>query len=205
VTKQSRVSPRFFLVTTISRLCYLVVDIPEILEQGGAQRLAFLRYCVLSFSMEPMFVFLVEEFRLRPGHAAALALFDVFCARQAPARLPADEWLPPRELLVEAKIARIRAQWTQMQLPEPPDEESAIAVATPSRDLFDAIVHGVKQDAQGRLARLSSTYDPALTPEENLPGGKMTAGQRQFVENVWHPILKPRLVRAGFWRIVTVA
>ena len=72
------------------------------------------------------------------------------------------------------------------------------AVATPSRNLFDAIVRGVLQDAQGRLARMSSTYDPALTPEENLPGGKMSEGQRQFVENVWHPILKPQLVARGF-------
>jgi len=63
----------------------------------------------------------------------------------------------------------------------------------------------VQQDAQRRLTRISSTYDPTLTPEENLQGGRLNAGQRQFVENVWHPILKPRLVRAGFWRIATVA
>ena len=182
-----------------------MVDIPEILTKGGAQRLAFLRYCVLSFNVEPLFVFLVQEYRLRSSHAAALALFDVFCARHAPARLRADELLPPRELRVEAEVARIRAQWDQMQLPEPPDEESAIPVATPARDLFDAIVHGVLQDAKGRLARVSSTYDPARTPEENLPGGKMTEGQRQFVDSVWHPLLKPRLVAGGFWRIATVA
>ena len=182
-----------------------MVDITSILAKGGAQRLAFLRYCVLSFSVEPLFVFLAQEYRLRPSHAAALALFDVFCARQAPARLPAEEWLPPRALLVEAEITRIRAQWNQMQSPEPPDEESATPVATPSRNLFDAIVRGVQQDAQGRLARVSSTYDPARTPEENLPGGKLTQGQRGFVENVWHPILKPRLAAAGFWQIATVA
>ena len=186
-------------------LCYFVVDITEILERGGAPRHAFLRYCVLSMNMEPMFVFLAQEYRLRPGHAAALALFDVFCARQASARLRAYELLPPRELLVEAAIAGIRAQWTQMQSPEPPDEASAIRLATPSRNLFDAIVRGVLQDANGPLARVSSTYDPALTPEENLPGGKMSEGQRHFVENVWHPIVKPRLVAAGFWQIATVA
>ena len=182
-----------------------MIDIPEILTRGGAQRIAFLRYCVLSVSMEPVFVFLVQEYRLRPGHAAALALFDVFCARQAPARLPAHELLPPRELLVEAAIARIREQWTQMRAPEPPDEDSAISITTPLRNLFDAIVRGVQQDASGRLARLSSTYDPRLTPEENLPGGKLTAGQRYFVEKVWQPVVKPRLAGGGFWPIANIA
>lgn len=186
-------------------LCCFMVDIPEILAKGGAQRLAFLRYCVLSMSMEPVFVFLAGEYRLRPGHAAALALFDVFCAGQAAARLPAYELLPPRELLVEAAIVRIRTQWTQMQSPQPPDEESAIPNTTSPRNLFDAIVRGVWQDAQGRLALMSSTYDPVLTPEENLPGGKLTAGQRHFVEKVWHPVVRPRLVGVGFWQIATVA
>jgi hypothetical protein len=182
-----------------------VIDIGEILARGGAPRIAFLRYCVLSISMEPVFVFLAQEFRLRPGHAAALALFDVFCARQAPARLPASEFLPPRELLLEAAIAGIRAQWMQMQSPVPPDEDAALAVATPARTLFDAVSSGVRTDAHGRLAELSATYDPLLTPEENLPGRKINAGQRHFVERVWQPIVKPQLGRAGFWQIATVA
>ena len=183
-----------------------MADIAVILSQGGAQRLAFLRYCVLSFSMEPLFDFLVQEYRLRTSHAGALALFDVFCARQAPARLPAYELLPPRELSLESEIERLRAQWDGVQsAPESVEGEPAIALALPARELFDAIVRGIRQDAHGRLARMGSTYDPALTPEENLPGGKMTAGQRQFVDGVWHPVLKPRLVAAGFWRIATVA
>ena len=180
-----------------------MVDISEILTKGGGPRLDFLRYCVMSINMEPIFVFLVDEYRLRATRDAAVALFDVFCARQALARLSAYELLPPRELLVEAAIARIRAE--PVHPPESADDESAIAPATPSRNLFDAIVRGVRDDTHGRLARLSSTYDPALTPEENLPGGKMSAVQRQFVDNVWHPVVKPRLVAAGFWRIATVA
>ena len=182
-----------------------MIDIPETLTRGGAQRIAFLRYCVLSVSMEPVFVFLVQEYRLRPGHAAALALFDVFCARHAPARLRAHELLPPRELRVEAAVARIREQWTQMHLPEPPDEDSAISITTPLRNLFDAIVRGVQQDASGRLARLASNYDPLLTPEENLPGGKLTAGQRYFVEKVWQPVVKPGLAAGGFRAIANIA
>ena len=201
-----------------------MTDIFDILERGGPQRIAFLRYCVLSVSMEPMFVFLVQEYRYRSSHAAALALFDLFCARQAPARLAADDLLPPRELLVEAAIGRIRAEWMQMYGPKPPGEisyapqppgenpqaretpgaDSTAVFATPARELFDAIVRGLRQDAHGGLARIGSTYDPLLTPEENLPGGKLNAGQRYFVEGIWQPIVKPRLVAAGFWRIATI-
>jgi hypothetical protein len=51
---------------------------------------------------------------------------------------------------------------------------------------------------------VSATFDPQLTSEENLPGGKMTAGQRQFVEHVWQRIVKPRLTAGGFWQIETI-
>ncbi len=181
------------------------VNTAEILSRGGAPRIAFLRYCVLATRVEPLFVFLVQTYRLRPGHAAALALFDGFCARQAPARLGAIALLPPAELRLESAIAPVRAQWSQMQSPLAPDEDAAIAIATPPRHLFDAIVSGLTQDAQGPLARVCAAYDPRLTPEENLPGGKMTAGQRHFVEKVWNPVVKPRLVGAGFWQIADLA
>lgn len=182
-----------------------MVDLWKILDRGGAERLALLRYCVLSVTMEPLFVYLVQEYRYRPAHAAALALFDVFCAQQAPARLRAYELLPPRALRVQAAIAAVRAQWAQMQLAESPPEDTAVRIATPARTLFDEIERGVQQDASGRLARLRRAYDPQRTPEENLPGGKLNEGQRQFVERVWQPVVKPRLVAAGFWRVETVA
>jgi hypothetical protein len=35
---------------------------------------------------------------------------------------------------------------------------------------------------------------------ENLPGGRLSAGQRAFVETVWRPRVRPQLVAAGFWR-----
>jgi hypothetical protein len=92
-----------------------------------------------------------------------------------------------------------------MQAPEPPDEDSAVSIAVPLRNVFDAIARGVQQDGSGRLARLASTYDPLLTPEQNLPGGKLTAGQRYFVENVWQPLVKPRLAAGGFWPIANIA
>ncbi len=54
------------------------------------------------------------------------------------------------------------------------------------------------------IRRIRETYDPALEPVENLPGGKMTAGQRMFVERVWRPKLRPHLVQAGFLRVASI-
>jgi len=163
-----------------------------------------LRYCVISTRIEPLFFFLTDEYRLRPTHAAALALYDVFCAQTAPARLGTYELLPPRELTVSAAIARIREEWQQFHAPQVCEPPEPIDVRTPSRNLFDRIARGVRDDPAGRWARVSSDFDPRLTPQENLPGATMSAGQRHFVENVWHPVAKPRLVTAGFWQVATI-
>jgi hypothetical protein len=179
-----------------------MVDIEDLLNRGGAGRIALLRYCVMSIRMEPIVVFLAQEYRYRPSHAGALALFDLFCDEHAPARLEAYELLPPRQLGLRAALARVRAQWNQMKSPAPEDEEELIAVTTPARDLFDAVVRGLRGDA--RLTALRTSYDPQLTAQENLPGGKMTAGQRQFVEGAWNPVVKPRLTAAGFWQMSTI-
>jgi hypothetical protein len=179
-----------------------MVDIEDLLVRGGAGRIALLRYCVMSIRMEAVFIFLAQEYRYRPSHAGALALFDLFCGEHAPARLKAYELLPPRQLGLSAAVTRVREQWHQMQSPPPQDENDLIAVMTPARDLFDTIVRGLRGDV--RFTALGASYDPQLTPQENLPGGKMTAGQRQFVEGVWNPVVKPRLTAAGFWQMRTI-
>ena len=183
-----------------------MINLDDTLARGGAERLEFLRYCVLSISMEPLFVFLAGEYRLRATHAGALALYDVFCAGDAPARLPAYELLPPRELALAAEIARVRDRWLAAQAPRAPDEEeeSRSVAAWPSRALFDALVNGVRADTHKRLAAITASYDPQLTPHENLPGGTLSASQRQFVDRVWTPIVRPRLSAAGFWQVSTI-
>jgi hypothetical protein len=186
-----------------------VIDIDETLTRGGRERIDLLRYCVISQQMEPLFLFLATEYRLRPAHAAALALFDMFVAADAPARLAAYELLPPRELALGAEVAKIRERWTAMQAPaQPSDAEADGDVRTspswPPRMLFDTLVQGIRSDARGNLVALSGAYDPQLTPEQNLPGGKMSATHRQFVERVWQPIVRPRLTSAGFWQVGTI-
>lgn len=182
-----------------------MIDIDEILTRGGRARIDFLRYCVMSINIEPVFLFLAGEYRLRPAHAAALALFDLFCAADAPARLTAHELLPPRELGLGLEIARIRESWAELQTPPSADDEEPRPVPPwPGRALFDALVRGVHADTHVRLAELATRYDPQRSPHENLPGGKLSTSQRQFVERVWTPIVRPRLTAAGFWQIATV-
>jgi hypothetical protein len=187
----------------------VVIDVDDTLARGGVERLEFLRYCVMSITMEPLFVFLSGEYRLRPTHAAAVALFDMFCAADAPARLAAYELLPPRELALSSEVIRVRAQWTAMQAPrtepesEEPEEVRSVA-PWPSRALFDSLVKGVRADSHRRLAAASESYDPRLTPQENLPGGQLSASQRQFVDRIWTPIVRPRLAGAGFWQVATI-
>lgn len=181
-----------------------MVDIDETLKRGGAARLDFLRYCVMSINIEPLFLFTAGEYRLKPTHLGALALYDAFCATDAPARLSAHELLPPRELGVAAEISRIRDRWNAMQTTPEVDDDMRAVPPWPSRALFDALVKGVRADTHQKLTAIAAAYDPKLTPLENLPGGKLSAAQRQFVDRVWIPVVRPRLTAAGFWQVATV-
>jgi hypothetical protein len=186
-----------------------MIDIDAILARGGRERLDLMHYCVMSITMEPLFLFVSGEYRLRPTHVGALALFDMFCATQAPARLAAYELIPPRELSVAAEVSRIRERWNAMQKPAAENEDhegdTLRSVAPwPSRALFDALVHGLRADVHRKLETVSTSYDPQLSPQENLPGGQMSATQRQFVERIWQPIVRPRLTSAGFWQVATI-
>jgi len=74
------------------------------------------------------------------------------------------------------------------------------------RYLFDAVVNELTDTAaEETLAAILDHYDPDRSPHENLPGGRMSAGQRAFVEQVWEPRLRPYLVAAGFRRIANIA
>ncbi len=174
------------------------------LHAGARSRIDLLRHCVQSVTMEPVFAFLVQEYRQRPRHAAALALFDMFCAPGAPARLGAHAVLPPMNLMLAAGMHALRAQWSQMQAAEPPAVELAVPVTVPMRGLFDPVVRALTQETDSAWVHLSRYYDPALDPSANLPGGRMSTAQRHFVENVWKPVVRPCLVSAGFWQLQTI-
>jgi hypothetical protein len=154
--------------------------------------------------MEPVFVFLVQEYRLASSADKARALWEIFCQENAPARLDVPEVLPPRNSRL------LTALRPMLSLPTAAGATGGTAL-TPARPapipphfLFDFIAEEIRS-ASPAFAKVTRRYKPSRTPIENLPGGKMSATQRQFVERVWEPVLRPKLVRAGFWRLATVA
>jgi hypothetical protein len=179
-----------------------MADLAALLAAGGRSRIALLRYCVISMQLEPLFVYLAQEYRMRPTPAGAIALYDVFCRPDGPARLSAYSLLPPRELRLGAAIAELRAQPQSDDPAEQSDEAPPRPMA--SKALFDALDRGLRADSGGTWARVSRDYDSRLEPHQNLRGGRMSAAQRHFVDRVWAPVARPQLVAAGFWQIATI-
>jgi hypothetical protein len=180
------------------------VDVDEALRRGGRGLIDLLQFCVVSGQPEPLFVFLAREYRLRPTAAGALALYDVFCCPGAPARLKADATLPPRDLRLLAAVQALRQACDGARAAAATEAEGPVPLPTPAGHLFDAVVADLTAAPDGPLASVGRQFDPGRTPLENLPGGKMTPGQRAFVENVWRRTARPLLVAAGFWRVATL-
>jgi hypothetical protein len=180
------------------------VDVDDVFRRGGADLVDFLQFCVLSVQLEPVFALLVREYRAAPTVARALALYDLFCAPGAPARIRAEAALPPHDPRLPRALLPLR------QPPVPPPAEAAAegrattVPAGPAKYLFDAVVAHLRQGDDRRVGAVGQQFDPGHTPLENLPGGRMTAGQRAFLENVWRPRVRPALVAAGFWRVATI-
>ncbi|MEN9868940.1 MAG: hypothetical protein RL748_4530, partial [Pseudomonadota bacterium] len=80
------------------------------------------------------------------------------------------------------------------------DQEKKLFIAQPQRGLFDAIVRAFGP----RFAQVASQFDPEKRVNECLPGGMVSAGQRNFINQVWTPKVRPQLVAAGFWRVATL-
>ena len=191
------------------------IDFEDLLTRGGDELLRFLHYCVYSVELAPVFVMLAGEYRLRPTVAGAIALFENFCAADAPARIAAEAVLFPRDMRLDQSIAHLRRQEKRF-------EDAAREVASqPASDspgtrrpmppppapliyLFDHVVAHLLADAAGPVRAAARVFDPHREPLKNLPGGKLNAGQRAFLENVWRPRIRPRLVAAGFWRAATL-
>ena len=181
-------------------------DLMAIFQRGGVDALNLMQYCVRAINLDPLFVALVREYQLRPSHQALLALYDCFCAPHAPGKLSISEVLAAQELRLQSQTALVRAEWQRMQQPvEPvPEEENAPRQRStvPNRSMFDALLSQIQQSAKWQAT--SQYYKPELSPNQNLPGGDITPVQLHFVTRVWRPVIRPRLVAAGFWRIATV-
>lgn len=168
----------------------MAVDLDNVFAAGGQDLVDVLNYCARSVQMDPVFAFLVHDYRLLPNPGKAIALYDTFIAPGAPARLDASDLLPPRDLSLAKQIETLRRSRTPV---------------TPGKWIFDALDQHVRNNRRGAIARIKRRYNFKLTPTENLPGKKMTASQRQFVDQVWQPRIRPVLVSAGFRRIANIA
>jgi hypothetical protein len=187
----------------------VAIDVEAEFARGGRTLLDFLTYCVMARRLEPVFAYLVRDYRTRPTPAGALALFDSFLAPQAPARLTrVASHLPPRNIRFQMEVERFRPVSGPTGSPAPTAGADRGGAPPPSstpvpRYLFDVLVERMRED-QDPVLLPGKAFDPALTPAANLPGGRMTEGQRAFVERIWQPDVRPRLVAAGFWRVATV-
>lgn len=183
------------------------VDIDSVFRRGGRELVDLLEYLVLSFQMDPVFLFLVGEYRFQPTAYRAVALYDVFCAPRAEARLSAVDSIPPRGIRLQQEIDSIRG--ARERNTEPRSEALAPQLGPPmmaAKYLFDSVENELRtQTAVASMAAIAAGYDPELTAHQNLPSGRMTPGQRLFVERIWEPKLRPYLVAAGFRRIANIA
>jgi hypothetical protein len=177
----------------------VAIDLTELFRSGGAGLIDFLDYCVYSRQLEPVFAFLVGEYRNHPTPSRALALYELFCTPAAPAKIKATPVLPPLDWRIHRAVEMIRQQIARSTSTE---DETFVPNIGPSQYLFDFIARHLEND--GLLHAVSRQFDPGRTPLENLPGGKMTPGQRAFLEKVWKPSIRPRLIEVGFWRIADI-
>lgn len=179
------------------------IDIDEIFTRGGKRLIDLLDYAVRAVQTDVLFVFLVREYREHPTTPKAVALFDIFCTPQALARLSVSEILPPLNLQIGAAMRPLRLNLAQVQATR---AEATVAppLILPAKFLFDTIELHLRKKSS-RLRTVTRRYRPSRSPLQNLPGGRMNVGQKYFVEKVWEPNLRPRLVAAGFRRVGSIA
>lgn len=179
----------------------MALDLNKVFDRGGKPLIDLLDYCVRSTQMDPLFVFLVRHYRTFPSVPRAVALYEIFCVPGAPARLSVPEALPPLDLRIQAALQ----PWQASVRPSPPSTTSGAAPRLlPPKYLFDSIAERVMESSIA-LRRIRRNYRLRRTPFQNLSGGRMSPGQRRFVDHVWEPKLRPRLVAAGFPSMATIA
>ena len=180
------------------------VELSGLFARGGSELIAFLDYCVFSVQMTPVFAFLADDFANIPTAARALALYDAFCAAGAPARLKSHAVLTPRDLRLDQPMRDLRRLWLASRQPRATKDDPVVPAPLPPRFLFQFILDHLNDDLESDLHVAVRSFDPSLSPAANLPGGRMSEGQRAFVDGVWRPRVRPALLGAGFWRIANI-
>ena len=162
----------------------------ETLERRGRGTLDFLDYCVRSMQLDPLFVYLVQEYRSNPTIPKAVALFHTFCSPAAPAKISVDS----EDAQMESAMRPITVSWTRMQAALVFGPGNAAPPMAPPASLFDELAERIM--CTGVFTKLKRRYRADLGCLRNV-----TRVQRHFTEKIWQPIIRPHLVAAGFWRV----
>lgn len=178
------------------------VDIEKIISGGGKELVDLLNYAVRAVQTDLLFVFLVEEYRNAPTAHKAVALYEIFCAPQAPARLSAVELLPPVHPSLEVALRPLRANVAAVNEARGSGSTPPVLLL-PAKFIFDSIVLHLKKKSPG-LRHIKRRYRVERSPSANLPGGSMSEAQRFFVDRVWTANLRPRLLAVGFRRVSSI-
>ncbi len=192
------------------------IRIETFFDRGGRDLIDLLEYCVISLRKDILFHYLVRQYRQRPTAGGAVAMYDMFCAADAPARISAANVLAPKDMRLEQAMVPFRQSLLSCAADEVVSDNVASDHAAteprrpmvdpfPPKYLFDPVVQSLMASSDTQWQDVESHYDPSITPHANLPDGRMTANQRLFVDRIWTPVVRPRLVAAGFWRIATVS
>ncbi len=187
------------------------VNVGEVFQRGGRELIDLLEYCVISVNTDALFLYLAREYQLQPTAAKAVALYDSFCAFDAAARISSEFALPPKDMRIALAIEPYRRNGPkQDRLPTKngkevdDNDQEPTAPPMPPKYLFDFVIQELSSGLDSGSGQVWQAYDPGLSPHENLPNGQMNASQRAFVDNVWQPRVRPKLVHAGFWRIAAI-
>ncbi|MEO1527509.1 MAG: hypothetical protein AAFX06_18935 [Planctomycetota bacterium] len=198
------------------------IQLDPLFSGGGRPMIDLLSHCVRSVNTDALLLYFVNEYRLRPFASAAIALYDVFCSLDSAGCIHERSMIAPRDLRLQQSIEPLRSSLNAIdrstrepaspdvdnETVEGPQADADAEMATvvgppmPPPYLFDHVCRAVRSGSHVR--ELEMKYDVTRSPNENLPGGEMSASQRAFVDNTWTPHIRPYLAAAGFWRVTTI-
>ena len=158
----------------------------------------FLDFCVRSGEMDPVFVCLAKDYRENPTICKAVALYDIFCAPASPAKVRADNFLPPKDMRIQNAMRPIKLNWTRLQAALVFGPSNTIVPLHPPESLFDALCTHLEKSEAVRNAK--RRYQAQQRRTRHAPRA-LSAFQQHFVEKIWHPIIRPHLLAAGFFQL----
>jgi hypothetical protein len=168
----------------------------QVIQQGGQPLVRLLQFSVMAVRMDPVFLYLIRDYRATPTAARAVMMYDLFCHERSPGRLSIQSGIPPFDLRLTSTVETIRQSMVASKQSVAEDPEDAVPPLLPGAHFFDSLSPLLLGGAQIRA--VNDELDPERPPVESLPDGRMNEGQRQFVENIWKPGIRPHLVSVGF-------